>query len=138
MDTQKFVSVVDTIGEATTSLVFTLRSGGTKATKDGQRADKVHEIATLTQAKAAEKMVEATLRKAASLEYHNMLLLFLAPTDQITTPEAQEYIRLLQEEEMGKLRSQRAGSASATQAGGSGNGRGGRSKRRGWKKSSGR
>jgi len=52
-------------------------------------------------------MAEATLCKAASLEYHNMLLLFTAPMDQVTTPEAQEYIRLLQEEELLKLRRRR-------------------------------
>ena len=108
VDTQKSVSVVDTTGEATTSMAFTLRPGGTKAAKDGQRADKVHEGAALTQAKAAEKMAEATLRKAASLEYHNMLLLFTAPMDQVTTPEAQEFIRLLGEEELLKLRRRRA------------------------------
>ena len=92
-------------------MAFTLRPGGTKAAKEGQRADKVHEIAALTQAKAAEKMAEATLRKAASLEYHNMLLLFTAPMDQVTTPEAQEFIRLLREEELDKLRRRRADSA---------------------------
>jgi len=90
---------------------FNLRPGGTKAAKDGQRADKFHERAALTQAKAAEKMAEATLRKVASLEYHNMLLLFTAPMDQVTTPEAQEYIRLLREEELLKLRRRRAESA---------------------------
>ena len=89
-------------------MAFTFRPGGTKASKDGQRADKVHERATLTQAKAAEKMAETTLHKAASLEYHNMLLLFTAPMDQVTTPEAQEYIRLLREEELLKLRRRRA------------------------------
>ena len=111
VDTQKFVSVVGTTNEATTSMTLSLRPVGTKATKDGQRADKVHERAAFTQAKAAEKMAEATLRKAASLEYHNMLLLFTAPMDQVTTPEAQEYIRLLQEEELLKLRRRRAESA---------------------------
>jgi hypothetical protein len=94
VDTQKFVSVVDTTSEATTSMAFTLRPGGTKAAKDGQRADKVHKRAALTQAKAAEKMAEEILRKAASVEYHNMLLLFTATMDQVTTPKAQEYIRL--------------------------------------------
>ena len=102
------MSVVDTTGEATTSMAFTFRPGGTKASKDGQRADKVHKRATLTQAKAAKKMAETTLHKAASLEYHNMLLLFTAPMDQVTTPEAQEYIRLLREEELLKLRRRRA------------------------------
>jgi hypothetical protein len=97
------VSIVDTTGEATTSMAFTLRPGGTKAAKDGQRADKVHERAALTQAKAAEKMAEATLCKAASLEYHNMLLLFTAPMDQVTTSEAQEYICFLREEELLEL-----------------------------------
>jgi hypothetical protein len=111
VDTQKSVNPVDTTGEATTSMAFTYRPSGTKATKDGQRADKVHKIAALTQAKAAEKMAEATLRKAASLEYHNMLLLFTAPMDQVTTPEAQEFIRLLREEELVKLRRRRTESA---------------------------
>ena len=111
LDTQNVVSPVNTTGEATTSMTFRERPGGTKAAKDAQRADKVHERATLTQAKAAEKMAEATLRKAASLEYHNMLLLFTAPMDQVTTPEAQEFIRLLREEELVKLRRRRAESA---------------------------
>ena len=111
VDTQKSVNPADTTGEATTSMAFNYRPGGTKAAKDGQRADKVHEIAALTQAKAAEKMAEATLRKAASLEYHNMLLLFTAPMDQVTTPEAQEFIRLLREEELVKLRRRRTESA---------------------------
>jgi DNA-binding transcriptional ArsR family regulator len=111
VDTQKSVSAVDIAGEATTSMPFSLRPGGTKAAKDAQRADKFHERAALTQAKAAEKMAEATLRKAASLEYHNMLLLFTAPMDQVTKPEAQEYIRLLREEELVKLRRRRAESA---------------------------
>ena len=108
VDTQKSVSPT---GEATTSMAFNCRPGGTKAAKDGQRADKVNELAALTQAKAAEKMAEATLRKAASLEYHNMLLLFTAPMDQVTTPEAQEFIRLLREEELVKLRRRRTESA---------------------------
>ena len=107
VDTQKSVSA----GEATTSTPFPSRPGGTKAAKDGLRADKFHERAALTQAKAAEKMAEATLRKAASLEYHNMLLLFTARMDQVTTPEAQEYIRLLREEELVKLRRRRVESA---------------------------
>jgi hypothetical protein len=111
LDIQNGVSAVDTTGEATTSMTFKERPVGTKAAKDAQRADKVHERAALTQAKAAEKMAEATLRKAASLEYHNMLLLFTAPMDQITTPEAQEFIRLLREEELLKLRRRRAESA---------------------------
>ena len=106
VDTQKSVSPVETTGEATT--IMAARPTGTKAAKDAQRGDKVHEIAALTQAKAAEKMAEATLRKAASLEYHNMLLLFTAPMDQVTTPEAQEFIRLLREEELLKLRRRRA------------------------------
>jgi hypothetical protein len=111
LDIQNGVSAVDTTGEATTSMTFKERLVGTKAAKDAQRADKVHERAALTQAKAAEKMAEATLRKAASLEYHNMLLLFTAPMDQVTTPEAQEFIRLLREEELLKLRRRRAESA---------------------------
>ena len=111
VDTQKSVSVVDPSGEATTSMPFATRPTGTKAAKDVQRAKKVHEQAALTQAKAAEKMAEATLRKAASLEYHNMLLLFTAPMDQVTTPEAQEFIKLLREEELVKLRRRRAESA---------------------------
>jgi hypothetical protein len=113
VDTQKFVSVVETTGEATTSMAFIARPSGIKATKDVQCADKVHERATLTQAKAAEKMAEATLRKAASLEYHNMLLLFTAPTDQVTMLEAQEFIRLLREEDLSKLRRQRVESAAS-------------------------
>ena len=113
MDIQKFVSVVETTSEATTSMAFTTRPSGTKAAKDGQRADKVHERAALAQAKAAEKMAEATLRKAASLEYHNMLLLFTALMDQVTTPEAQEFIRLLLKEELLKLRHRRAKSAAS-------------------------
>ena len=113
MDTQEYVSVVETTGEATTSMAFTARPSGTKAVKDGQRDDKVHERASLTQAKAAEMMDEATLRKAASLEYHNMLLLFTAPMDQVTTPEAQEFIHLLREEELLKLRRRRAESAAS-------------------------
>ena len=95
VDTQKFVSGVEITGEATTTMAFTASPGGTKSAKEGQRVDKVHERAALTQAKATEKMAEATLRKAASLEYHNMLLLFTAPMDQVTTPEAQEFIKLL-------------------------------------------
>lgn len=81
-------------------MAFTARPGGTKAAKEGQRDDKVHERATLNQAKAAEKMVKSTLHNAASLEYHNMLLLFTARMDQVTMPEAQEFIRLLPEEEL--------------------------------------
>ena len=111
MDTQKSVSVVETTGEATTSMAFTARPTGTKAAKDVQRADKVHKRAALTQAKAAEKMAEATLSKAASLEYHNMLLLFTAPMDHVTTPEARKFIRLLREEELLKLKRRRAESA---------------------------
>jgi len=48
VDTQKFVSVVETTGEATTSMAFIARPSGMKATKDVQCADKVHERATLT------------------------------------------------------------------------------------------
>ena len=58
VDTQKSVSVVDTTGEATTSMQFNLRPGGTKAAKDGQRADKFHERAALTQAKAVENPIQ--------------------------------------------------------------------------------
>ena len=94
---------------------FATRPTGTKAAKDVQRAEKVHERAALTQAKAAEKMAEATLRKAASLEYHNMLLLFTAPIDQVTTPEAREFITLLREEELMKLKRRRAESAAEEQ-----------------------
>ena len=115
VDTQKSVSVVDPSGEATTSMPFATRPTGTKAAKDVQRAEKVHERAALTQAKAAEKMAEATLRKAASLEYHNMLLLFTAPIDQVTTPEAREFITLLREEELMKLKRRRAESAAEEQ-----------------------
>ena len=111
VDTQKSVSVVEITGDATTTMPFPARPGGTKAAKEAQRSDKVAGLAALTQAKAAEKMAEATLRKAASLEYHNMLLLFTAPMDQVTTPEAQEFIRLLREEELLKLRRRRAESA---------------------------
>lgn len=49
-------------------------------------------------------MEKSTLRKATSLEYHHMLLLFTTPMDQVTTPEADEYLCLLQEEELNKLR----------------------------------
>ena len=113
MNTQKSVSVVETIGEATISMSFTARPSGTKAMKDGQCVDNVHKKIALTQAKAAEKMAEATLRKAASLEYHNMLLLFTASMDQVTTPEAQEFIHLLREEELLKLRRRRVESTAS-------------------------
>jgi len=56
-------------------------------------------------------MAEATLRNAPSLEYHNLLLLFTTPMDHVTTSEAQEYLRLLREEELDKLRRRRADSA---------------------------
>ena len=105
VDTQKSVSVVDPSGEATTSMPFATRPTGTKAAKDVQRAEKVHERAALTQAKAAEKMAEATLRKAASLE---SVVLFTAPMDQVTMPEAREFITLLREEELLKLKRRRA------------------------------
>ena len=42
-------------------------------------------------------MAEATLIKAASLEYYNMLLFFTTPVNQ-AAHGAQEYLPLLQEE----------------------------------------
>ena len=111
VDTQQYVNVVDSIGEATTSMAFNSKPGGTKATKNGQHADKVYKSPALAQAKAVEKMAEATLRKAASMEYHNMLLLLIAPMDQVTMPIAQEFIRLLREDELVKLWRRRVESA---------------------------
>lgn len=81
LGTPQSMSVVETTGEGSTSMAFTLRSGGTKAKIKVQRVDKVQDKATLTQTKAAKVMAEATLRKAASLKYHNMLFLFTTPMD---------------------------------------------------------
>ncbi|KAG0595461.1 hypothetical protein M758_UG168400 [Ceratodon purpureus] len=90
---------------------FKVRPGGTKAAKETQRVQKVGEKMALVQAIAVEMMAEATLRKAASLEYHNMLLLFSAPFENLSIPEAYEYITLLRHEELDKLRRRRADTA---------------------------
>ncbi|KAG0504682.1 hypothetical protein M758_N026500 [Ceratodon purpureus] len=111
LGTQKSVCAPYSTGEAITSPNFTVRPRGTKAAKEVQRSEKVGEKTTLVQAKAAEMMAEATLRKAASLEYHNMLLLFSAPMENLGTPEAHEFITLLREEELAKLRRRRADTA---------------------------
>jgi len=76
-------------------MTFILRPGSTKTAKETLRSNKIQDKVALVQAKAVEKMAEATLRKAASLEYYNMLLLFTTLMDQVKTLEAQEYLRLL-------------------------------------------
>jgi hypothetical protein len=60
----------------------------------------MREGAAYAQAKATEVMPAATMRKATLLEDHNMLLLMT----NSQTPEAQEYLRLRQAEELKKLR----------------------------------
>ncbi|KAG0595504.1 hypothetical protein M758_UG172000 [Ceratodon purpureus] len=108
LHTQKSVSAAGGAGEATTSIQFNVRPDSTKAAKETQRLQKVGEKMALVQAKAAEMMAEATLRKVASLEHHNMLLLFSDPMENLSTPEAHEYITLLRQEELDKLRRRRA------------------------------
>ena len=105
------MSVDDSTCEGTTSMGFRVRPGGTKAANEIQRVGKVEEKAALVQAKAAEMMAEATLRKAASLEYLNMLLLFSVPMENLTTPEAHKYITLLRQEELDNLRRGRTDAA---------------------------
>jgi hypothetical protein len=80
--------------------VFRERPIGTKVAKNVHREGKMREGAAYVQAKATEVMAAATMRKAALLEDHNMLLLMT----NSQTPKAQEYLRLRQAEELKKLR----------------------------------
>lgn len=81
---------------------FRGRPGGSKAAKEIVRQGKIKEGAAWAQATATQVMAEATLRKAASMEDQNMLLLFTSP-EALTTPEAVEYLRLRRGEELCKL-----------------------------------
>ena len=81
---------------------FRGRPGGSKAAKEVVRQGKIKEGAAWAQATATQVMAEATLRKAASMEDQNMLLLFTSP-EALTTPEAVEYLRLRRGEELHKL-----------------------------------
>jgi hypothetical protein len=91
---------VDSAGDVQPNGVFRERPIGTKAAKNVHREGKMREGAAYAQAKATEVMAAATMRKAALLEDHNMLLLMT----NSQTPEAQEYLRLRQAEELKKLR----------------------------------
>jgi hypothetical protein len=81
---------------------FRGRPGGSKAAKEVVRQGKIKEGAAWAQATATQVMAEAMLRKAASMEDQNMLLLFTSP-EALTTPEAVEYLRLCRGEELRKL-----------------------------------
>jgi hypothetical protein len=84
-------------------MVLRDRPLGTKAAKELHRERKIREGAMYAQATATDRIAVATMRKAALLEDHNMLLLMTTPASQVTTPEAQWYLRLRQAEELKKL-----------------------------------
>jgi hypothetical protein len=71
-----------------------VRPGGTRTAKEVQKASKQREGAMYVQAAASEVMAQTTMRKAAMLEDHNMLMLMTLPKSLGSTPEAQEYLRL--------------------------------------------
>ena len=82
---------------------FRSRPTGSKAAKTAQRLEKTKEGAGYAQAAAQKIMAEASMRKVTQMEEHNSIMLMTLPS-RIDTPEAQEYLRLRQAEELKKLR----------------------------------
>ena len=80
------------------------RPQGCRSAKDKQKYIKMKEHAMRTQASAHEKMALATMRKAESLEDSNILMLFTCPNAHVTSPDAQEYLKMRRAIELKKLR----------------------------------
>jgi hypothetical protein len=79
------------------------RPSGTKAAKREHKQGKVREGAMYAQAKATSDLASATLKKMALLEEQNLLILMTTPESQVTSPAAQQFLRIRQEEELEKL-----------------------------------
>jgi hypothetical protein len=79
------------------------RPSSTKAAKELLHEGKIREEAMYAQAATTEVMAAATMHKAALLKDHNMLLSMTTLALQVTTLEAQQYLRLCQTEEVKKL-----------------------------------
>jgi hypothetical protein len=87
-------SVVEGTTNSEENRALKVRPGGTRTAKEVQKASKQREGAMYVQAAASEVMAQTTMRKAAMLEDHNMLMLMTLPKSLGSTPEAQEYLRL--------------------------------------------
>jgi hypothetical protein len=97
------LGVVDGVGGMDSNMVLRDRPSCTKAAKKLHLEGKIQEGAMYAQAAATNRIATATMRKAALLEDHNMLLLMTTPASQVTTPEARRYLMLCQTEELKKL-----------------------------------
>jgi hypothetical protein len=97
-------SVVEGTTNSEDNHALKVRPGGTRAAKEVQKAGKQREGAMYAQAAASEVMAQATMRKAAMLEDHNILMLMTLPESRGSIPEAQEYLRLRQAEVLKKLK----------------------------------
>jgi hypothetical protein len=70
------------------------RPSGTKAAKRKHKQGKVREGAMYAQAKATSDLAFATLKKMALLEEQNLLILMTIHESQVTSPAAQQFLRI--------------------------------------------